>query len=280
MVEKVLKFVYVFLLNLFFFYNKRIKYWIYKKIKFDILNNVINFIIFWWPWLNFFDDSWIIQFLILFTFFIFYNSKNVYYSLLYFFFIIFYIGLAISIVQAELFTGFLWTTEFTIILIILILFFYLNIEGNFLKINLKNINFYYIYLFFFFLFLFSLYFFFNPYSYIQKELNWLFFSYFYNDWYEALNNILMNDFIVLTLSYYSINSIEFFLIGYLLLLGSVVCVILNKIQKNSRINNTSNFLKFFSYFTIVFNYMFFRKQTLNLQSNYKPTLRFFKKKKW
>lgn len=247
---------------------------------FDIFNNITSFVFFWWPWINFFDDVWFLQFLILYTFFVFYNSKNVYYSLLYLFFIIFYLGLAISIVQAELFTGFLWTTEFTVIMIALVLFFYLNVEGNLLKLNLKNSNFLFLYLIYFFTFVFSVFYFSNNTIFYQQNLDWLFFSYIFDDWYEAFNNSLMNDFITLTLAYYSINSFEYILVGYLLLLGSVLCVVLNKIQKNVKIDGNSNFLNFFNFFSNFLNFSFLRKQTLNDQSFYQPNLRLFKKKKW
>jgi hypothetical protein len=248
--------------------------------QFDIFNDVLNFIFFWWPWVNFFDETWFLQFLIIYTFFVFYNSKNIYYSLLYLFFIIFYLGLAISIIQAELFTGFLWTTEFTVIMIALVLFFYLNVEGNILKINLKTTNFLFIYFIYLSFFLFSLFYYTNNTLFYQSNLDWLFFSYVFDDWYEAFNNTIMNDFMSLTLSYYSVNSFEFLMVGYLLLLGSVVCVSLNKIQKDVKINNNSNFLNFFNFFSNFLNFSFIRKQTLNDQSNYQPNIRLFKKKKW
>jgi hypothetical protein len=89
----------------------------------------------------------------------------------------------------------------------------------------------------------------------------------------------MNDFMALTLAYYSLNSVEFLLVGYLLLMGSVLCVSLNKIQKNSKISGNSDFLNFFNFFSNFLNYSFLRKQTLSQQSNYQPSLRLFKKKK-
>ena len=85
---------------------------------------------------------------------------------------------------------------------------------------------------------------------------------------------------VLTLSYYSINSIEFILVGYLLLIGSIICVLLNKIQKNIKLNYLWIYFNFFNLFENFLNFSFFKKQTLNFQSNFKPSLRFFKKKKW
>lgn len=90
----------------------------------------------------------------------------------------------------------------------------------------------------------------------------------------------MNDFMALTLAYYSLNSIEFILVGYLLLMGSVLCVALNKIQKNSKINGNFEFLNFFNFFSSFLNYSFLRKQSLNEQATYQPSLRLFKKKKW
>ena len=278
MVENHLVLFFFLIWKVICLYNKFL--FIYIKILFDIFNNITSFVFFWWPWINFFDDVWFLQFLILYTFFVFYNSKNVYYSLLYLFFIIFYLGLAISIVQAELFTGFLWTTEFTVIMIALVLFFYLNVEGNLLKLNLKNSNFLFLYLIYFFTFVFSVFYFSNNTIFYQQNLDWLFFSYIFDDWYEAFNNSLMNDFITLTLAYYSINSFEYILVGYLLLLGSVLCVVLNKIQKNVKIDGNSNFLNFFNFFSSFLNFSFLRKQTLNDQSFYQPNLRLFKKKKW
>ncbi len=196
------------------------------------------------------------------------------------FFLIFYFGLVLSLVQADLFTGFLWTTEFTIILIALILFFYLNVEGSILKINLKISNFYFIFFFFFFLF----FFFFKNSMYnnldFYNDLNWLFFNFYFDDWYESLNNFLMTDFISLYTTYYSINSVEFLIIGYLLFLGSLISVSLNKSHKNLKIYDNSNFLKLFNFFNNFLNYSFLRKQTLNDQSYYDPNIRLFKKKKW
>lgn len=196
------------------------------------------------------------------------------------FFLIFYFGLVLSLVQADLFTGFLWTTEFTIILIALILFFYLNVEGSILKINLKISNFYFIFFLFFFLF----FFFFKNSMYnnldFYNDLNWLFFNFYFDDWYESLNNFLMTDFISLYTTYYSINSVEFLIIGYLLFLGSLISVSLNKSHKNLKIYDNSNFLKLFNFFNNFLNYSFLRKQTLNDQSYYDPNIRLFKKKKW
>lgn len=205
-------------------------------------------------------------------------SSNVYYSLLYLFFFIILLGFSLSLNQAELFVGFLWTTEFTVVLICLILFFYLNVEGNILKINLKLSK---IYFFYYLVGFFSLILFFYSSNFPKNyNLNWLFFDFYFDDWYESLNNKLMNDFLILFLSYYKINSIEFLVLGYLLLLTSIICVILNKNSKDSKIESNSSFLKLFFNINNFLNFSFLRKQNLNDQSNYDPNIRVFKKKKW
>ena len=245
---------------------------------FDFFNSVFNLFLIWWPWFNFLDEIYLIQFSLIYLFWVFYNSKNVYYSLFYLFLIIFFLGLSISFIQMELFTGFLWVTEFTVILIILILFFYLNVEGQISKINLKYSNFYYI---FFFLFVYFFIFFrYLPFCSDYSNADTFIFDYLYEDWYESISNNLMNDFLVLTIGYYSINSLEFILIGFLLLIGSVVCVVLNKIQKNVKISNSFSFLNLFSFFTDYLNFSFLRKQDLNNQAVSTSTIRLFKKKKW
>ena len=85
---------------------------------------------------------------------------------------------------------------------------------------------------------------------------------------------------VLTLGYYSINNVEFLLIGIILFIGSIICVVLNKTQKLAKYDKTSFFLNFFSFFSDFLNYSFLRKQDLNSQTNYTPNIRIFKKKKW
>jgi hypothetical protein len=70
----------------------------------------------------------------------------------------------------------------------------------------------------------------------------------------------MNDFYVLTISYYSINSVEFTCVGLLLLFGSVVCVNLNKVQKNLRVYKYDSAFKVFDFFKDFINFTFMRKQ--------------------
>jgi hypothetical protein len=88
----------------------------------------------------------------------------------------------------------------------------------------------------------------------------------------------MNDFSVLLISYYTVNSLEFLIIGFILLLGSVVCVNLYKINRNISIDSYGNFFLFFNFFKDSVNYIFTRKQNLYNQNMQTPSNKMFKKK--
>ena len=241
-----------------------------------ILNDFVLNLNYWWPWLNFFSDLWILQFLIIYVLYLVFSTLNLYYVLLYLFIEIFLFGIFISVIQMELFTGFLWVAECTIIFIVLILLFYLNVEGTQLRINLKSYRFYFVF------FLFISFIIFNNYSFISNFESYLplFFNNIdlWDDFYEAIYNSNMNDFRALTIGYYSINSIEFMLVGLILLLGSVICVNLNKIQKSMRIFKYGSYFTIFNFFKDFLNYSFMRKQNLTTQTLNPASVRIFKKK--
>ena len=88
----------------------------------------------------------------------------------------------------------------------------------------------------------------------------------------------MNDFTCLLISYYSINSFEFLIVGLILLIGSVLCVNLYKSNKNVRLQSYGNFFNFFNFFVDSVNYNFIRKQNLTNQNRAIPSSRIFKKK--
>jgi hypothetical protein len=94
-----------------------------------------------------------------------------------------------------------------------------------------------------------------------------------------LFNINLNDFKLLYLSYYNLNNIEYLVVGFLLLVGSLSCVNLNKFQKFFKIIEYSFFLKKFTFLKNFIDFSFLRKQNLNNQTFKKPSVRVFKKKK-
>lgn len=232
---------------------------------------LLNF--FWWPWVSFFSDLWLIQFSIIYVFYLILICSNIYYILLYVFFEIFLFGIFISIIQMELFTGFLWVAEFTLMFICVIFLFYLNASGFFEKKN-KIKNFYYYLILFLFFFInyenngeFE--------NFLPVELNIID---LWDDYYESLFNTNTNDFMGFLLGYYYLNSFEFILIGFLLLIGSVACVNLFKINKLNRIVVFDSFFKVFNFFKDFSEYVFMRKQNLVKQNNASSSTRIFKKK--
>lgn len=99
-----------------------------------------------------------------------------------------------------------------------------------------------------------------------------------DNFYETVFNPITNDLFGFSISYYMINGVEFIFIGFLLLIGSVICVNLYQMNKNIRVQNYNNFLTIFNFFSDFSNFLFFRKQNLTKQGNSKASLKIFKKK--
>ena len=242
------------------------------------LVDFFSFFFFWWPWFDLISYSFIVQISLVYTLYLLFNSKNVFYTLLYLFLFIFLLGLFLCFIQMELFCGFLWVVEFTVIFVAILLILYLNVEGSFLLIDLFFNKFYFFY-FFLFLFFFIFFISFNL-DIVNSLVFWLNFDYILEDYYEALANSNSNDFFVLTIGYYSINSLEFILIGFILLVGTLLCVSLNSQHKMAKLVGVDSQLSLFSYFKDFFNFFFLRKQNLNNQVFYPANLRVFNKKKF
>jgi hypothetical protein len=243
---------------------------------YTILNSITDNLIYWWPWLNFFSETWVLQILMVYTLYLIFSTLNIYYVLLYLFLEVFLFGIFISVIQMELFTGFLWVVECTVIFIALILLFYLNVEGNQLRINLKTYRIYFTFILFFIFCIFNNYLFIGNFEfYLPLIFNSID---LWDDFYEALHNTNMNDFRALSIGYYSINCIEFLFVGLILLVGSVVCVNLNKIQKSMRIFKYNSYFNIFDFFKDFLNFTFMRKQNLTTQNLTPASIRIFKKK--
>lgn len=239
----------------------------------SITNTVQLFINQWWPWISFWDDIFFIQFFIVCTFFYIYFYKNVYYVLLYTFINFFLVGVYLSVFQIELFTAFLWLVECSVLFVFLLLLFFLNIKGNYTYTTSQTYN-YFISLIFLFYFILV-----NMYS--ESETASLIDLSFYSiidNYYEALYNNISNDLFGFSISYYFLNGVEFILIGFLLLIGSVICVNLYQFNKNVRAQSYTNFLTTFNFFTDFTSFFFLRKQNLIKQGNNKASLKVFKKK--
>lgn len=205
-----------------------------------------------------------------------YSNNNLYFTLFYLFIIFFYLGIFLSIYNLELFTAFLWLTECVIVFVSVLILFYLNVYGNVNKNNIFIFSFKYYGVFIFFIiftFLFVL-----PYeseNYIFKELI-IFFN--YDDYYSALFDNKMNDLFGLFISYYYINSFEFLLVGFLLLIASLLSVNLNKFNRNIKSNNYYELTTLFDFFDDFIKFIFMRKQNLVDQAISSTSTRIFKKK--
>jgi hypothetical protein len=99
-----------------------------------------------------------------------------------------------------------------------------------------------------------------------------------DNYYESLNNVVSNDLFGFSISYYFLNAVEFLFIGFLLLIGSVVCVNLYLFNKNVRAQNVNSYFYVFSFFFDFTSFLFLRKQNLFKQGNNKPNLKIFKRK--
>lgn len=232
-----------------------------------------SFINNWWPWLNLWDDVFIIQFFIICTYVYTYTYKNIYYILLYTFVNFFLVGVYLAIFQVELFTAFLWLVECSVLFVFLLLLFYVNIKGTYLYTAAQN----YTIIFPILLLLYVV--FLNP--FLESDSFGLLDVGFYgllDNYYEAVSNIITNDLFGFSISYYVLNGVEFLFIGFLLLVGSVVCVNLYLTNKNIRTQSINNYLSVFNFFSDFTSFFFLRKQNLINQGNNKASLKLFKKK--
>lgn len=196
---------------------------------------------------------------------------NPFYMLLYFFTYTFTIGCVILIYQIEFFTGFLYVLEITVVFIMLILYFYFNFKGTW-SYNLSE----YITTWpVFFFIIYSL-----PTVYVEDEstLPNLFNAIdTWDDYYEALNQHLMNDFAGLFISYYMVHSLELIIIGFMLFIGSIGCITLYSLINTSKRVDYNLVINFLSYYTKFYDTLFIRKQTLNNQTHRRDSVRVVKK---
>lgn len=238
--------------------------------------NFSNFINIWFPWFDLFNLSVFLQFVLIYCLYGIFVSNNLYYVLFYMILQIFFFGFTLSIFQLEIFTAFLWLTEVVVILVCLFILFNTTPSGNINKLlqNYTNMHYSSILTIVFVLTL-------NYSSWILPEYaidNFLLSSYLWDDFYEAVNNQNMNDLYGIFLSFYWLNSVEFIIIGIVLLIGSLICVQLNKFLKSNKTLNYISFFEIYDFFKDLSKSLFLRKQNLTNQGFTKPTTRTFNKK--
>jgi hypothetical protein len=131
-------------------------------------------------------------------------------------------------------------------------------------------------LLFIIIFLLSLYsylnlgeFFFQPFSIT---------SVFLDDFYEALNDLFINDLTGIFISLYITNSLLLIIIGLLLLIASIICVVLVSFFTKLRNLNFTTFLNIFEIIKTCYSFIFLRKQNLSKQGRNVSSTRIFNKK--
>lgn len=230
----------------------------------------------WIPWTNFFTEVFLLQFLMLYVLYNIYSNSNLFYAIFYTLGQIILFGIFLAFYQMDLFSAFLWLAESVVIFVSLLLVFYLNVYGS---VNKSN-NFFYGYKFFGLLFVlfFSIHFFLIS-SDNESSLNVFFENfYIYDNWYESISNEFVTDLFGLFISYYYINSFEFLIVVFFLLIGSLICVNLNKLNRLNRSMSYGDMFLVFDFFKDFVKFIFMRKQNLVEQENHPASTRIFKKK--
>lgn len=230
----------------------------------------------WFPWFSVFNLPLYLQFSILYIMCCTLISQNLYYNLFYVTLQIALFGFFLALYQLEIFSAFLWLTEVVIILVCLFILFHTNPSGNVSKVITsnyfsKNVS----------IFVLLSLACFNYNYWLLSEwavADFLISSFYWEDYYEAHNNDNMNDLYGMFLSFYWFNSLEFLIIGLVLLLGSLLCVQLNKFLKINKSLSYVSFFEIFDYFKEVSKILFLRKQNLVDQANSASNTRFYWRK--
>lgn len=189
--------------------------------------------------------------------------------------VVVFFGFFLATHQLDLFTAFLWLAEFVVIFIIILFIFFLNVYSN---VSQKNKFFYFTKYFGVLIFFVLLTQYYSVFA--DCELFGFIISnnYLYDNFYTNLTVSILNDFFSFFKSYYHYNSFEFIMIGFILLIGSLICVNLNFFSRNNKIINYYDFFIVFDFFKDFSKFIFMRKQNLNEQLNAQPATRIFKKK--
>jgi len=232
-------------------------------------NSFLLFLFGWWPWVNFTTETFVLQFIILYCLYSLISNNNIYYNLLLLLIVTFFFGIYLSVYQLELYTAFLWLIELSVFFVFLLLLFFVNIKGSIFYKNSYILLYALVglYLIFAILYIFD----------FTCQTPALTFSYL-EDYYSAFSTRLHNDFYGLFSAYYYLNSMEFIIIGVILLVGSVFCIFLLKIGNDFSKNAYIGFFKIFNFFRDYINSFFLKKQNLTKQGNKKETIKIYKKK--
>jgi hypothetical protein len=202
-----------------------------------------------------------------------YNSENPYYIVMYTIYLFFLFASNLVILDLDIFAGLLLLIESVVILMLFFLIIYLspNVSNSVKQGRWKFYSGLY-----FILFILSLYSyhnlgmdFFNPAS-IPAHI--------YDDFYEAFNDLSVNDLMGVFINLYISDSLLLFVIGILLLITSIICVVIVSFFTKLRNYSFKSFLNIFSILKTCYSFVFLRKQNLSTQGKNASSTRVFKKK--
>lgn len=256
-----------------------------RAVAYDVVCNYVNLmlikllrmslsgfsIIYWFPWLNFYSECLILQLIMIISLYLFITSSNLYYLTVYMLLNIFLMGVFLAFYNLEVLTGFLLVVELTAFFIIVLFLLTLNFEGSLVNRSKSFASFSFVLLFayLFFLFIFTRH---HTPTFLNAIEHW-------DDYYEALNNDIMNDIFGLYLSYYSFNSPLFFLFGCLIFLATLVCISLLRAIRVYSQQNIVSMEYIFKFFKDLVGFDFLRKQNMTQQNKRRAVTRLVKFKK-
>lgn len=231
-----------------------------------IINEVFNmFSIYFYNFIYYTFDVYVLQFILIFSFIQIIVIKNLFYNVLYLFIYIFFWGIYINIFQMELFTAFLWLCEFVVIFILLLFLFYFN---PFVKLTFEKLKFnsYFIItpIIFSIIFLILT----NFFELQDTKIVSLFNVYiFFDDYYNTLNSYILTDLELSFLMYYYYNSFFLIMFGYILFICSIICVLLNIYINKTNTGDLKTYFNIFDFYKDFIDFLINRKQDLNKQAN-------------
>lgn len=189
----------------------------------------------------------------------FYTITSIFYTVLYILIIVIVSSCFLGFFQLDLFSAFLLLVEIVVVFVSFMLVFYVVNYDNINTTNLKL---------FFTQYSISSLWSFNilpivipaePEFYLPIHFN---INYLWVDFYEALNNEILNDFFGIMVGFYNVISFEFILIGVILLVGTVICVKLNWNWQTQRLHNYNPFLNLMDFFSDLVKFSIGRRQNL------------------
>lgn len=225
----------------------------------------------WFPWLNFYSEVVLLQLLIITAIYLFITSSSLFYLAIYLLLNVFLLGVFLAFYNLEVLTGFLFVVEITAFFIIILFLLTLNFEGALINRSKNFIVFSVVLLgaYLLFLYVFTRHIAMN---FLNAVTHW-------DDYYESLNNEIMNDIFGLYLSYYNFNSPLFFMFGCLIFIATLVCINLLRAIRVQSQQNTVSMEYIFKFFKDLVGFEFLRKQNMSNQNRRRPVTRIVRFKK-